>query len=32
VFYAVDNIKTEVWILAIGVKKGERLLFEEKEE
>jgi mRNA-degrading endonuclease RelE of RelBE toxin-antitoxin system len=32
VFYTVDNSKGEVWILAIGVKKGERLLFGEKEE
>jgi mRNA-degrading endonuclease RelE of RelBE toxin-antitoxin system len=32
VFYTVDNINAEVWILAIGVKKGERLIFGEKEK
>jgi mRNA-degrading endonuclease RelE of RelBE toxin-antitoxin system len=32
VFYSVDKINSEVWILAIGEKKGERLIFGEKEE
>jgi mRNA-degrading endonuclease RelE of RelBE toxin-antitoxin system len=32
VFYAIDNKNAEVWILAIGVKKGEKIIFGKKEE
>jgi mRNA-degrading endonuclease RelE of RelBE toxin-antitoxin system len=32
VFYMIDNSTREVWILGIGVKTGEKLIFGEKEE
>ncbi len=32
IFYTVENSVHEVWILGIGIKKGERLIFGEKEE
>jgi len=32
IFYRVESINHEVWILAIGIKDGERLIFGEKEE
>lgn len=31
VFYRIESMNNEVWILAIGIKDGEKLIFGEKE-
>ncbi len=31
VFYSVDRVKQEVWVVAIGVKEGNRLLVGGQE-